>query len=80
VMTHGGPGGAALSEHYGSGSVYHVIVITGYDAARNLLYTNDAGFVEGHNWTYSWATLSSAIDAQAKRYPQGRVMLVFDRG
>jgi hypothetical protein len=79
VMTHG-TGGAGISPHYGAVNVYHVIVITGYDTAKGLLYTNDAGFVQGQSWPYSWSTLSSAIDAQAQRYPQGRVMLVFDRG
>jgi hypothetical protein len=79
VMTHGAPGGAALSDHYGSVSVYHVILITGYDSGKGVLYTNDAGFVEGQNQVYSWNVLSTAIDAQTLKYPQGRVMLTFDR-
>jgi len=77
VMTHGA-GGAKIAPFYGAVNVYHVIVITGYDTARGLLYTNDAGFVQGQNYAYSWATLSSAIDAQAQKFPQGRVMLIFD--
>ncbi len=78
VMTHGA-GGAKIAPFYGAVNVYHVIVITGYDTARGLLYTNDAGFVQGQNYAYSWTTLSSAIDAQALKYPQGRVMLVFSK-
>jgi hypothetical protein len=78
VMTHGA-GGPAIAPFYGSTNVYHVIVITGYDSARNLLYTNDAGFIQGQNYAYTWSTLSSAIDAQTQKIPQGRVMLVFDR-
>lgn len=79
VMTHGAPGGVRIAPTYGRVSVYHVILITGYDAAKNLLYTNDAGISLGHNWAYTWETLSSAIDAQAREFPQGRVMLTFDR-
>jgi hypothetical protein len=79
VMTHGAPGNTPLSQHYGPVSVYHVIVITGYDSAKGALYTNDAGFIEGQGWPYSWNTLSTAIDAQAREFPQGRVMLTFDR-
>jgi hypothetical protein len=76
VMTHGAAG-QKISPHYGSVNVYHVILLTGYDNARGLLYANDAGFVEGQNTAYTWSVLSSAIDAQAARYPQGRVMLTF---
>jgi len=76
VMTHG-VGGQKISPYYGAANVYHVIVLTGYDNAKGVLYANDAGFVQGQNYAYTWATLSAAIDAQAQRYPQGRVMLVF---
>jgi hypothetical protein len=79
VMTHL-PNGAKIAPYYGSVSVYHVILITGYDTTKGLLYTNDAGFTEGQRYTYTWSLLSSAIDAQTLKYPQGRVMLVFDRG
>src|SRR5437660_5259682 len=78
VMTHL-PSGTKMAPFYGGTSVYHVILITGYDSTKNLLYTNDAGFVEGHNYSYSWNLLSSGIDAQTLKYPQGRVMLTFDR-
>jgi len=78
VMTHGAAG-ARIAPFYGAVNVYHVIVITGYDSAKNLLYTNDAGFTQGQNYAYGWSTLSAAIDAQAQRMPQGRVMLVFSR-
>jgi hypothetical protein len=76
VMTHG-VGGQKIAPFYGATNVYHVIVLTGYDSARDLVYTNDAGFMQGQNYPYAWSTLSTAIDAQAQKYPQGRVMLVF---
>jgi Peptidase_C39 like family len=79
VMTHGA-NGVKIAPFYGASNVYHVIVITGYDTTRGVLYTNDAGFVEGQNYAYRWETLSSAIDAANQKYGQGRVMLVFDRG
>jgi len=72
--------GTRISEHYGSVGVYHVVVLTGYDSAKGVFYTNESGFTEGHDWPYTWSLLSSAIDAQAAKYPQGRVMLVFDKG
>ena len=78
VMTHL-PNGTKIAPFYGNTGVYHVIVITGYDSAKNLLYTNDAGFIQGQNYSYTWSQLSAAIDAQTLKYPQGRVMLVFDR-
>jgi Peptidase_C39 like family len=78
VMTHGANGGK-IAPFYGDGNVYHVIVITGYDTAKGVLYTNDAGFIEGQNYAYKWETLSWAIDAANQKYGQGRVMLVFDR-
>lgn len=77
VMTHGAPGGQKISPYYKDPSVYHVVVLTGYDAPKGVFYANDAGFIQGQNWTYPWSTLSAAIDAQAAK--QGRVMLVFDR-
>jgi hypothetical protein len=76
VMTHGS-NGQKISPHYGATNVYHVIVLTGYDNAKGLLYTNDAGFIEGQNYAYTWNTLSTAIDAQTAKFAQGRVMLVF---
>jgi hypothetical protein len=78
VMTHGS-NGQKISPYYGSVNVYHVIVLIGYDTAKGLYYTNDAGFVQGQNFAYPWSTLSTAIDAQAQKFPQGRVMLVFTR-
>jgi hypothetical protein len=76
VMTHGA-NGAKIARYYGAVNVYHVIVLTGYDLGKGVLYANDAGFVQGQNWQYTWDTLSTAIDAQAQRFSQGRVMLVF---
>lgn len=75
VMTHGGPGGTRIAPPYGSVSVYHVIVITGYDSQR--VYTNDAGFVQGQNWAYSWDVLVSAMEAQQPRLGQPPEMLTF---
>lgn len=76
VMTHGA-NGQRIAPNYGTLNVYHVIVLTGYDTAKGVLYANDAGFMQGQNYAYTWGTLSAAIDAQAQRYAQGRVMLVF---
>jgi hypothetical protein len=76
VMTHGSAG-QKIAPFYGATNVYHVIVLTGYDSARGLLYTNDAGFMQGQNYAYTWPTLSSAIDAQSTHLTQGRVMLIF---
>ena len=76
VMTHGA-NGQKISPFYGAVNVYHVIVVIGYDNSKGLLYTNDAGFIQGQNYAYTWNTLSTAIDAQTLKYPQGRVMLVF---
>jgi hypothetical protein len=76
VMTHGGPGGQKIKPYYGSTNVYHVILVIGYDDSGQLI-TNDAGIKEGENLTYSWDMLSTAMDAQAQRLSQGRVMLVF---
>lgn len=75
LMTHGGPGGEKISPHYGKVSVYHVLLVTGYDAQK--LYTNDAGFLQGQNWSYTWEVLQSAIDAQTPVTGQSRVMLSF---
>ncbi len=76
VMTHG-LNGARIAPYYGAVNVYHVIVLIGYDNSKGLLYTNDAGFVQGQNYAYTWNTLTTAIDAQAQKFAQGRVMLVF---
>lgn len=78
VMTHGGPAGAKIAPFYGSVSVYHVIVITGYDGTK--VYTNDAGFIQGHNYAYDWSLLETAMDAQATKMGQGRVMLTYTPG
>jgi Peptidase_C39 like family len=76
VMTHGA-NGARINGNYGSVNVYHVILVTGYDSGSGLLYTNDAGLMEGQNLRYRWSVLSTAIDAQVPRLGQGRVMLTF---
>ena len=76
VMTHGAPGGQKLDPHYGAVSVYHVIVLIGYDESGQLI-SNDAGIFEGQYLAYPWPRLSAAIDAQAQKYSQGRKMLVF---
>jgi len=77
VMTHGLPGGQKINPHYGAGNVYHVIVLIGYDESGQFI-SNDAGIFEGQYLTYSWSTLSTAMDAQGQKYPaQGRKLLVF---
>jgi hypothetical protein len=80
VMTHGGPNHTKIAPNYADGDSYHVIVVTGYDSAKGMLYTNDAGFIQGQNWVYNWTTLSAAMDSANRYIGQGRVMLVFDKG
>ncbi|MGH7775825.1 MAG: C39 family peptidase [Candidatus Dormibacterales bacterium] len=74
VMTHGAPGGAKLTPYYGAVSVYHVVLLVGY-TSDGLLIANDAGFMQGQYWRYTWATLVSAMAAQEPRMHQGQVML-----
>jgi hypothetical protein len=75
VMTHGLPGGQAISPYYNPGNVYHVIVLTGYDGTK--IYTNDAGISQGQNYAYQWSTLDSAMGAQVPKYNPTKVMLTF---
>ena len=80
VMTHGAPGGQKLAPYYGAVNVYHVILITGYDASKQTVTTNDAGISQGQNYSYRWSILEVAMDAQAAKMGQGRVMLSFSPG
>jgi len=58
---------------YGPVSVYHVLLIKGYDATGVI--TNDAGVGNGVDHHYDWAVLWQAIDAQTAKMNQGRDML-----
>lgn len=60
--------------HYRPLSVYHILLIKGYDA--NGVITNDAGIKEGENYVYSWDILFSAVDAQTPKMGQGREMVI----
>lgn len=60
--------------HYRPLSVYHILLIKGYDA--NGVITNDAGVKEGESYVYSWDILFSAIDAQTPKLGQGREMVI----
>jgi hypothetical protein len=85
LTTHGGPAGR-INPAYGADNVYHVLVVTGYDNTKGIVYTNDPGLSQGQNLAYPWATLQAAIEAQARTpvdgagYPvpmqQGAAMLV----
>jgi hypothetical protein len=75
VMTHGAPGGNKIAPYYSAGNVYHVIVLTGYDAQK--VYSNDAGISQGQNYPYSWDILAAAMQAQQAKMGQGSVMLTF---
>ena len=68
VMTH-----SLENSMYGPISVYHVLLIKGYDATGVI--TNDAGVGNGVNKHYSWEVLWQAIDAQTAKMNQGREML-----
>jgi hypothetical protein len=72
VMTH-----SLLNNMYGPYTVYHVLLIKGYDAAGVI--TNDAGVGNGADHHYDWAVLFSAIDAQTEKMGQGRVMLTLSK-
>jgi hypothetical protein len=77
VMTHGAPGAQKIAPGFGARDVYHVILLVGYDQSK--VYANDAGFVSGQNWGYTWDVLQAAMEAQTARMGQGRVMLTFSR-
>jgi hypothetical protein len=68
VMTH-----ALGNNMYGPVSVYHVLLIKGYDATGVI--TNDAGVGNGVDHHYDWNILWQAIDAQSAKMNQGREML-----
>jgi len=68
VMTH-----SLENNMYGPSSVYHVLLIKGYDTTGVI--TNDAGVGNGVNKHYSWNILWQAIDAQTTKTGQGREML-----
>lgn len=68
VMTH-----SLLNNMYGPYTVYHVLLLKGYDATSVI--TNDAGVGNGPDHHYDWNILFSAIDAQTPKMNQGRVML-----
>ncbi|MEK7447460.1 MAG: C39 family peptidase [Patescibacteria group bacterium] len=68
VMTH-----SLKNPSYGPKSVYHILVIKGYNA-QNVI-ANDAG-IRGESIQYSWDVVFSAIDAQTPKMGQGREMVV----
>ncbi len=72
VMTH-----SLYNPNYGAHTVYHVLLIKGYDSTGVI--TNDAGVKEGENWHYTWDVLFGAIDAQTSQMGQGRVMVVIKK-
>lgn len=43
------------------GPVYHMIVIKGYDAAKQQIVTHDVGTRNGANYVYSWDTIQNAL-------------------
>jgi hypothetical protein len=48
-------------KYTGSGSDYHVIVITGYDDASSEFITNDPGTKDGKNYRYTYKALLAAL-------------------
>jgi hypothetical protein len=72
VMTH-----SLLNPHYGAKSVYHFVLLKGYN--DNGVIANDAGIKEGESYFYPWDVLFSAIDAQTPKMNQGRSMLVMKK-
>lgn len=43
------------------GPRYHMLVIKGYDAAKNQVVTHDVGTRNGENYVYSWDTIADAL-------------------
>ncbi len=72
VMTH-----SLQNNMYGPYTVYHILLIKGYDATGVI--TNDAGVGNGQNHHYDWNILWQAIDAQAAKMNQGRTMLTLTK-
>ncbi len=72
VMTH-----SLQNSMYGPVSVYHVLLIKGYDATGVI--TNDAGVGNGPDHHYDWNILWQAIDSQTSKMNQGRVMLTISK-
>jgi len=72
VMTH-----SLLNNMYGPYTVYHVLLVKGYDATG--IISNDAGVGNGPDHHYDWNVLFSAIDAQTPKMNQGRVMLTLSK-
>jgi len=72
VMTH-----SLENSMYGPVTVYHVVLIKGYDETG--VFTNDAGVGNGPNHHYDWNVLWQAIDAQTAKMNQGREMLYLVR-
>lgn len=68
VMTH-----SLKNPNYGPVSVYHILVIKGYNAQNVIV--NDAG-IRGESIQYSWDIVFSAIDAQTPKMGQGREMVI----
>lgn len=68
VMTH-----SLENKMYGAVSVYHVMLVKGYDETG--VFTNDAGVGNGPNHHYDWNILWQAIDAGAAKMGTGRELL-----
>ena len=45
----------------GEGPVYHMSVIVGYDAKKQIVYVHDVGTRNGKNYEYSWQTINTAL-------------------
>ena len=54
-----------------------MILIVGYDSTKQTITANDAGISQGQNYVYRWSILESAMDAQAAKMGQGRILLTF---
>jgi hypothetical protein len=72
VMTHG-----LGNPHYGAKSVYHILVLVGFDSGGAI--ANDVGIREGRGYRYTWGQVFNAVDQVTVQDPamrQGRVMVV----
>lgn len=43
------------------GPTYHMIVIKGYDAAKNQVVTHDVGTRNGEDYVYTWSVIQNAL-------------------
>lgn len=70
--------GRKLNNRYYTTSEYHVFVISGYDDAKKMFITQDAGTYRGHDYQYSYAVVMNAMhDYDSADLAKGRKVAIF---